>query len=405
MINGNYALQSTKNGLLVLSIGTAIFSYFELQYTYSPQFIKVLFALCMWFSIFTFPFYLLKRNDIDKKALKLLKCIGILAVIALLRSVFTDVANISGNKWLSLFGNDQFFFMLIVPLFMLIGTLEDSVKILYKYFYILLLIGVWGIIFGINILSKSIYIGIIFFPYVNKRYKMLILITVIMAILASFYQAETSRTMIVGLLLSIFAYIMVYKLHYHNLLKKYALCIILIPGIYCIMMLFIPEFSIIEIILDFISTQNVDSDMTTDTRSFLFWELASDMDANNSWIFGKGAYSQYYSLYFDEVGADSKYRIASEVTFLTLILRSGLLYVAIYYCLIGQVVWKALCYSNNHFIKMCAVMCATWCFITYFSYMNGFNFIYVAFFILLGCCSSTKWLNKSDAEITSIFKR
>ena len=184
MINGNYALQSTKNGLLVLSIGTAILSYFELQYTYSPQFIKVLFALCMWFSIFTFPFYLLKRNDIDKKALKLLKCIGILAVIALLRSVFTDVANISGNKWLSLFGNDQFFFMLIVPLFMLIGTLEDSVKILHKYFYILLLIGVWGIIFGINSLSKSIYIGIIFFPYVSKRYKMLILITAIMAILA-----------------------------------------------------------------------------------------------------------------------------------------------------------------------------------------------------------------------------
>jgi hypothetical protein len=95
--------------------------------------------------------------------------------------------------------------------------------------------------------------------------------------------------------------------------------------------------------------------------------------------------------------------MAVEVTFLTYILRSGLLYIAIYYSLITIVVLKAINKGQSQFIRMCAMMGANWCLLSYISYLNGYNFIYVSFFILLGCCASKKWLQKSDNEIKQMF--
>ena len=399
----NYATKKISKLLWVLMFATAIFSYYGLSFPQTPSIVKFFYSSCMWLTIIFFPYRLLGYNDLDKSVVFLIKCTVLLVCIAVLRSVFTDNEHIAGNKWISLFGNDQFFFMLLIPLYMLIGTIDNVVKLIQRYFYIMLLIGVWGILFEQNIMSKSLFLGAIFFPYVGKKYRFLLYVTILQAVIAAFYQAETSRTMIVVIALSIISYVLVYKINRPFILKIYAIILIIIPGIYCLLTLMIPDYSIIGILLSNIAEQSNDASFATDTRTFLFWELASDMAKSDAWIWGKGAYSAYYSLYFDNTGDDSGYRMAVEVTFLTYILRCGLLFIAVYYSLITIVVWKAINKGNSKFIRMCAVMGANWCLVSYISHLNGYNFIYVSLFILLGCCASKKWLQKSDYEIKQMF--
>lgn len=404
MINyNNYTTQKVGKLLYILMFATAIFSYYGLSFPQAPSIIKIFYSSCMWLTIILFPYRLFKSNDLGKNVVFLIKSIVLLVCIAILRSVFSDNEHIAGNKWISLFGNDQFFFMLLIPLYMLIGTMDNVVRIIKRYLYIMLLIGVWGIFFEQNIMSKSLFLGAIFFPYVEKKYQCLICVTILQAVIAAFYQIETSRTMIIVIALSITSYILVYKIYNTFILKIYTIALIIIPVLYCLLTLFIPDFSIIEILLSYLTGQSSDTSFTTDTRSFLFWELASDLTESDAWIWGKGAYSAYYSSFFDETGGDSEYRMAVEVTFLTYILRCGLLFIAIYYSLITIVVWKAINKGKSKFIRMCAVMGANWCLVSYISHLNGYNFIYVSLFILLGCCASKKWLQKSDNEIKQIF--
>lgn len=382
---------------------TAILSYYGLSFPQTPQVIKFFYSSCIWLTIIFFPYRLFNNNDLGKNVVFLIKCIAFLACFALLRSIFTDNEHIAGNKWISLLGNDQFFFMLLVPVYMLIGTMDSSLRLIQKYFYIMLLIGVWGIFVGQNIMSKSLFLGVIFLPYVGKKYRYLIYVTILQAFIAAFFQAETSRTMILVVALSVISYIIVYKIKRILILKAYVITLIIAFGLYTILTLLIPDFSIINILLSSLAEYSGDSSLTTDTRTFLFWEMASDLTKSDAWILGKGAYSAYYSAYFDDIGRDSNYRMAVEVTFLTYILRSGLLYIAIYYSLITIVVLKAINKGQSQFIRMCAMMGANWCLLSYISYLNGYNFIYVSFFILLGCCASKKWLQKSDNEIKQMF--
>ena len=73
---------------------------------------------------------------------------------------------------------------------------------------------------------------------------------------------------------------------------------------------------------------------TTDTRTFLYQELAEDLTMTDSWIMGKGAFSHYYSHIFlisDSEGSDFHYRMTVEVGVLNFLLHGGLVYVILYY--------------------------------------------------------------------------
>jgi len=76
------------------------------------------------------------------------------------------------------------------------------------------------------------------------------------------------------------------------------------------------------------------SGLLADTRTFLFRELAADF-TNYDWVFGRGALGAYYSPYFEHwrllgLPGDSPYRQTSEVGYLFIVLKMGLVGVALY---------------------------------------------------------------------------
>ena len=88
----------------------------------------------------------------------------------------------------------------------------------------------------------------------------------------------------------------------------------------------------------------------TDTRSYMYIEMALDLTNTNSWILGKGAYSHYYSEFehqnFKGQGVDYG-RVTTEVPFLNYLLRGGVVYVFLYLSLFIVAIFKGILYGKR----------------------------------------------------------
>ena len=249
-----------------------------------------------------------------------------------------------------------------------------------------------------------LWISIVFYPYVDKKYKILIVLSVLVAIYCSFYGNETSRTTIIVLAFSLASYVLAYVYKGKKLLFVFCITMIILPTIYACFTLINDDYSIFSVVLSLVLEKTGDATLATDTRTFLFWEMATDLTNNDAWIFGKGAYSHYLSYYFSKAEGDHFERISCEVTLLQFLLRSGIVYVITYYSLLTYAIHKSLTKSNNRFLLFVAVMASGWFFVSCMSDLNSCEFKHLGFFLLLGCCMSPYWLEKSDDEIKEILE-
>ena len=137
----------------------------------------------------------------------------------------------------------------------------------------------------------------------------------------------------------------------------------------------------------YISNKTDDTSISADTRTFLYVEMANDLTNSHSWLIGKGAFSHYYSVYFNHL------------------LRGGILYVLAYYGLILFAVYKSTWQGNNKFVRSIGIIAVGWYFNSFVGDITGCKFYHIAFFLLIGCCLSKKWLNYTDIDIKRIMKK
>ena len=374
------------------------------RYTTAPGIVKVICGVSLWLCVFMFPYKYIKHNDFGRIANITLRFIFILTVVAVIRSVFDDSGVVIGNKWMSLFGNPDCAFMLLTPCFAFLGTDEKSLSEMKKILFLYLVLGSLLILADRYVTHGVLWISVAFFPYVNKKYKFLIFISLFVAIYRSFYDDETSRTTIIVLAFSLASYLLAYVYKGKTLLFIFCATTIILPTIYVCFTLTNDDYSIFNVILSLVLEKTGDATLATDTRTFLFWEMATDLTNNDAWILGKGAYSHYFSHYFLKSEGDHFNRINCEVTLLQFLLRSGVIYVITYYSLLIYIIHKSLTKSRNRFLLSVAVMASGWFFVSCMSSVNGCDFKHLGFFLLLGCCLSPFWLEKSDDEIKEIME-
>ena len=78
------------------------------------------------------------------------------------------------------------------------------------------------------------------------------------------------------------------------------------------------------------------SEMTKDTRTFLFQELNEDLTRTSSWFYGKGIFGTYYSqvMYnnalIGQANSDNEYRLGTESGYLWLLLKGGIIFFILY---------------------------------------------------------------------------
>lgn len=373
-------------------------------YFLAPTPIKLIFSIGMWSSICTFPFILIKQNDFSKWGNMLLRACILMAVIQIARTIFNTDASLNafGNKWITLFGNEYTALLLSPPLFTYLGTLRYNVVLLKRATWIYLIAGV-VFIFGFNNSLGWIAIyGTVFYPYVNKRYKALLLLAILEGILSIFI----TRMFIIIIVFVFASYLLAYVINKPRWNKILVITVTVIPLIFFVPTLHITkELSPFEKMSIYLSSKTNDTSISADTRTFLYTEIAHDLTNSHSWLIGKGAFSHYYSFYFDQSNKGKYGRITSEVPFLNHLLRGGILYALAYYGLILLAIYKSTWQGNNKFVRSIGIIAAGWYLNSFVGDITGCKFYHIAFFLLIGCCLSRRWLNYTDIDIKRIMQK
>ena len=388
----------------IVFCSSALLAFTGKSVQFAPSNIKLLYASVLWMSLLLMPVSLFKFNIFDNLTSMLFRCYALLVFGTVLNSAFFGYDAFVGNKWFTTFGNEECLLMLMTPFLAFLttydGILHTIKQVNVKYMYVCL------ILFAFLGISHPYLLWYIccFAPYYKKKYRILILLIFYIVIVSSFYAEETSRTMIFVLCISLLSYVLPYVLRNKGLIRIVCISLLVLPILYVLPILINPDKSIMIILKEIVMDQTGNEQLATDTRTFLFEEMSSDLTANDAWLFGKGIYSFYYSRWFDSGGVSAGNRLTSEVTLLLLLLRGGILLALSYYSILYYAVYKALKNGKNMFVLSAAIMISGWIFISSFSYVNGFKFYHLCFFILVGCCLSPKWLSLNDKDINQLLK-
>lgn len=398
-----------RKSINIIAYATMLLASFWGLYAMAPSPVKGLFSIGMWCGVFYFPFILIKHNDFSKKANIFLRALFIMSVIQIIRSVFNTDASMYafGNKWLTLFGNEYTALLLMPPLFTYLGTLNISVTLLKKATFTFMIIGaVCSFSMTMPLAPLTIYI-VTFIPFVPKKFIFFIALVFLEAILSATVGENPGRMYFIIIGFALASYALIYWIKRPIITRSFVIFVAIIPFFAFIPLLNVSsnEESFFAQAQDYIMGETDDQDLATDTRTFLYVEMAEDLTNDNAWLLGKGAFSHYHSFFFDD-GGKSKYgRISSEVPFLNYLLRGGILYVVFYFGLLILAAYNAIWKGKNKFIQSVGIIVIGWYLNSFVGDLTGCRFYHLAFFLLVGCCLSKKWLNYTDEEIKMLLKK
>lgn len=131
-----------------------------------------------------------------------------------------------------------------------------------------------------------------------------------------------------------------------------------------------------------------------DTRSFLYEELLTDLNKKDAFILGIGIGNGYYSPYFRTHNRDT-----SEVHFLQILSKGGIIWLITYMGIIISAIFHALKNSNNYLCIGGSIMLSGFFLSGFIIDSTGFNFIHILIWFYIYICSSKRWNNLSDKKI------
>ena len=240
--------------------------------------------------------------------------------------------------------------------------------------------------------------------YIRKyKYKVLclILLSIIFiikdALIPNPYTGDTQRALLI-----IFAYacmtfsIFIFKKKFIYVAKVISILSIIIP-----ISLFIN--SIKEGVSPFsYLTELNNKEMNTDNRTFLYEEVLTDLNKNNSFIQGFGISNGYYSPYFSN--SIKEKRDVNEVTLLHFLFRAGIVWLILYLIIISYAIIYSIRNSNNYLCLGATIMLSGYFFSSFIIDTNSINFIHVIIWFLIAICTSPKFNNLSNIEIIKLLR-
>lgn len=307
-------------------------------------------AIVSFFERFT---HLKKR--IPRSAFIVLMLLIYWNIINIFRSIFFDEGEIT-----TIFGNVYTSLALLVPFVIIFATQKINIKVIQVYFktilklaaitFILLFIysgGNFSIeqILVISLLLQPVIFNITVLLFQNNKYKFFVLFCgVILFYMSILYSNRTMMLRELMLLVGLIAVYFYYKFHFKWILRL-SFIFLLLP----FLLLKISIDSGESVIQKYFSKAS-DSELTTDTRTFLYTELYADLIENEQLIVGKGANGRYYSSYFSTEEGDAPVRLGMEVGVLTMLLKGGLIAIVLNVLILILAIYYAFFKSNNSYV-------------------------------------------------------
>jgi len=273
--------------------------------------------------------------------------------ILIMWSLFTIFRSVSLNSkdLISLFGHTNMGWTWIAPLAVVLGLNIYNWLYLFDSFAKVMLIasiiaiGAFtypdGIMFGLIEWMSFLPLMIMTFFYQKKFNQRVVIFSVIMFLVLSFYVSQRANLIFLIMLL-IFSLIEYYRQPQVSAMKKVILFYVLVIAI----LLF--SFKVNSILYDLSNNQEV----TQDTRTFLVEEMYEDM-SDNELLIGRGALGTYFSPYFYYLrksgfeGGDSATRAVNEIGYLEIVLKGGYVMVALYVLFLLPAAFLGIFASKN----------------------------------------------------------
>ena len=135
-----------------------------------------------------------------------------------------------------------------------------------------------------------------------------------------------------------------------------------------------------------------------DTRSGVEVYMYADMSSTD-WVIGKGIKGEYYCPIVDNVNDASGFRGYIETGYLQMILKGGIMSIALLLLILIPAIFKGLFKSKNILSKAAAIWITLWIIYEYPVIGVGFTMHYLLVWVSVGICYSKKIRNMADSTI------
>lgn len=396
-------INTPKYSIMCVAFATLLIGLWGELFTAAPTIVKIIYSALTYSSILLIPWANARNNDFSIWGNFLLSLIITESILQICMSIYNTDPDMyaHGNKWITLFLNEYTVCSLFPPVFTYLSSKSINIPVIVQCIGIYIAIALLLSPIQTNNIAFLPIFFVAFFPYIKTKQKIFYIFVIIISLLTAIQRV---RMLMIVNMFSFAALIMAYILR--NKIVSYLLstiCVI-IPFIIFIPILSLAkgELSFFQQIMEYLA-QNHYIDDTNDTRTLLYLEIAEDINANDTWFWGKGAYCHYYSRYFSFNEGDDPIRTLVEVPFLYMILRGGLVYTITYYTLLLTAIIKGLIWGKNKFVHIATILIIGWYFNSFVGDLNGCRFYHLGFFFLVGCCLSKRFLSYTDDEVQLIF--
>lgn len=257
----------------------------------------------------------------------------------------------------------------------------------------------------------AVSVFILFIPYLQWRWRILVLIVAYFSLAIDFsYRVNAMRILIpLGLL----------PLYYNRLIQSKPILNTIIALAFCIPLILLylgvtDRFNIFRdgFVTDSYVTVNEggqtrDSNLSSDTRTFLYDEVFGSMlRRNSSFVIGEGGGANYESLWFEDMVVDIgfKGRASSEVGFLNMILYSGIISVIMYAAVLFSAAYYSINRSNNTLCKTLGIFLASHWVLFFVEDIARLDMNNYFIWFVVGLCFSNQFRALSDKEIKQFFQ-
>jgi hypothetical protein len=241
---------------------------------------------------------------------------------------------------------------------------------------------------------------LVFIPYIDKRHQYLVLLVSAVSILVIL----DFRTNIIKIAIGVLITATYYFRRFFGIfwIKAAHLTIFVLPVILFFLAL-TNQYNVFTAFSESaqytVKTRQFEqSNLTADTRTFLYVEVLSTIQKSGTLIFGGGATAKYRTEYFENLVTGSM-RFGTEVGFLNMLLYSGIFGVVLYFLILFMSSYYAIYKSNNWLCKMLGVLIASRWIIFFLEEFTAFDLNFYLLWIMIGLVSSTQFRMMTDREI------
>jgi hypothetical protein len=140
------------------------------------------------------------------------------------------------------------------------------------------------------------------------------------------------------------------------------------------------------------------TELKTDTRTFLYIELLEDLTMNNELVVGKGSNGTYYSSFFRNINIDTENRLTIEVGILAILLKGGLIASFLNLGILFSTIYLSFFRSNNIYVLGIGFMLLIHTLLLFVENLVSFstyNFV-IWFFIGVGLSKKIRSLDNTE---------